>query len=661
MGKRILSVGGLIVAVVLFLSVNILSDRTLRSSRIDLTQAQLFTLSDGTREVLSTLDEPVTLRLYLSRNLATRLPGVSTYASRVRELLGAYERESNGNITLVSVDPEPFSEEEDRAVAYGLRGIPMDQEDATLYFGLVASGSTDQEQVIPFFSPSREKFLEYDVTRLVYSLVHPKKPTVGLLSTLPISGASQMERMRGVGRPSWMVYEQMQEVFNVLPLERTMTRIPEEVDVLLLVHPKQLPDQLRYAIDQFVMKGGRAVVFVDPNAETDPGNSPEMMMRGMRGPVSRASNPKDLLASWGVRMADDEVVGDLSAAVRVRAEQDGRLVTIDYPMWMNLGEQAFSTEDIVAANLGAVTIASPGHLMPIEGSGITVETLIKSSEKAAVFAPERVQDFTDPQALLRDYKEAGKSFILAARLTGPAKSAFPDGAPEKKTVEGEKPAEPDQPKAEHLPSSKNDINVIIVADADMLADQFWVQVQELMGNRIAVPTAANGPLLINALDNLTGSSSLIDIRSRGTYLKPFTVVEDLRREAEAKFREKEQQLIGRLEQAEIKMRELESQKQGADAPVLSLEQRQELIAFRGERLQVRKELREVRRALRSDIEQLESKVTFVNVAMMPILIAIAGLVVAVLRLRRRRRSLLEAGARRLGVSDVANVDTGVTA
>jgi ABC-type uncharacterized transport system involved in gliding motility auxiliary subunit len=385
-----------------------------------------------------------------------------------------------------------------------------------------------------------------------------------------------------------------------------------------------------------------------------------MMMQGMRGPVSRASNPKDLLASWGVSMSDDEVVGDLSAAVRVRAEQEGRLVTIDYPMWMNLGEQAFSTDDIVAANLGAVTIASPGHLVPIEGSGITFETLIKTSEKAAVFAPQRVQNFTDPQGLLRDYKEAGKPFTLAARLTGPAKSAFADGRPQKKPVEGEKPAAAQSPEAEHLSSSKDDINVIVVADADMLADQFWVQVQELMGNRIAVPTAANGPLLINALENLTGSSSLIGIRSRGTYLKPFTVVDDLRREAEAKFREKEQQLIGRLEQAEQKMRELESEKQGADAPVLSAEQRQELIDFRAERLQVRKELREVRRALRRDIEQLESRVTFANVAMMPILIAIAGLIVAVLRIRRRRRSLLEVGARRLETRDVENVDAGVT-
>ena len=653
MGNRMLSVGGLIIAVVLFLAINIVSDQTLRASRLDLTQAQLFTLSAGTREILSSLGEPVTLRFYLSRNLATRLPGMSTYASRVRELLEAYQRESGGNIILVNVDPEPFSDEEDRAVGYGLRGIPLDQEAATLYFGLVASGSTVQEQAIPFFSPSRERFLEYDVTRLVYSIVHPKKPVVGLLSTLPITGPSQMERMRGGGAPPWMISEQIDQTFDVLPLDVGMTSIPETVDVLLLVHPKQLPDPMRYAIDQFVMRGGRALVFVDPNAETDPGMSPDMMMRGMMpGPPVRASNPKDLLKSWGMSMADDEVVGDLSVAVRVRAEQQGRLVTIDYPMWMNLGEEAFSSEDIVTANLGAVTIASPGHLQPIDNSGLVFTPLIRSSENAALFPVAKVQNFADPQGLLKGYKAAGQRFILAARVTGPAKSAFPDGAPPAKSKavtgkegkEGEDAANKAPVPAPHLAQSKGNINVVVVADVDMLADQFWVQVQDVMGSRIAVPTAANGPMVLNALDNLTGSSSLIDIRSRGSYLKPFTVVEDLRRAAEVKFREKEQQLITRLEQAEKSLRELETEKQGAQAPVLSVEQRQELIDFRKERLLIRKELREVRRSLRSDIERLESKVKFVNVVMMPMLIALIGIIVAMTRLSRRRRSLLAANA-----------------
>ena len=641
MGNRTLSVGGLVVAAVLFVAINIVAGQSLSSSRVDLTENKLFTLSDGTREILSGLDEPITLRFYLSRGLVTRLPGISGYASRVQELLEAYAREAGGTVTLVEVDPEPFSEEEDRAVAYGLRGVPIDEEDATLYFGLVASGSTDQEQVIPFFSTSREQFLEYDVTRLIYSVAHPKQPVVGLLSSLPINGGGPMAMLQGRGQPPWIVVEQIKELFEVLPLEPGILEVPQEVDVLMLVHPKALPDATRYAIDQFVMRGGRALVFVDPNAETDPGTATAMM--GMMAPgADRSSNPKALLASWGLAMPEDEVVGDLSAAMRVRAQAEGRLVTIDYPMWMTLSDDALASSDLVTANLGAVTLASPGHLVPVEAPGLAVTPLIRTSDGAAVFPRATVANLSDPQAVLRDYQAAGERFVLAARVTGKAKSAFPDGPPAPEKKDGEDPAP--APPGPHLAESAGDINVVVVADADMLADQFWVQVQDLMGSRIAIPTSGNGPMVINALDNLTGSSALIDIRSRGGFVRPFTVVNDLRREAELRFREQEQRLISRLEETERQLGQLESSRQGEEAAVLTDEQRQALIDFRKERLQIRKDLREVRRSLRANIESLESRLRFANVAAVPILIGVGGLLVALARMRRRRRSLLAAQA-----------------
>lgn len=643
MGNRMLSLGGLVIAAVLLLAVNVLSGQMFKSARLDLTEGQLFTLSPGTRDMLSSLDEPVTLRFYLSRGLVTRLPGINSYANRVRELLEAYARESGGTITLINVDPEPFSEEEDRAVAYGLRGVPLDDEDATLYFGLVASGSTDQEQAIPFFSSSRERFLEYDLTRLIYTIVNPEQPVVGLLSSLPINGPGPMAMMQGGGAPPWMVVEQMGQLFRIVPLEAGITSVPEEVDVLMLVHPKQLPDATRYAIDQFVMRGGHALVFVDPNSETDPGPSAASM--AMRQPPQRWSNPEQLLASWGLKMPQDEVVGDASVAMRVRAQIQGRLATIDYPLWMNLGEESLVKEDIVTANLGSVVIASPGHLETLPDTDLTITALIRSSEQAALFTKAQVQNYAEPDALLRDYKPAGRRFVLAARVTGEAASAFPDGPPkaqgEEKQGEG-KPAAEAAPASAHLARSNGPINVVVVADADLLADQFWVQVQDLMGSRIAVPTAGNGPMVINALDHLTGSSALIGIRSRGGFLKPFTVVEDLRKSAELRFREKEQQLSTRLEETDRRLRELESRKQGEDAPVLSDEQRQELIDFRRERLEIRKELREVRRSLRQSIETLEARTKFINIVAVPILIAIVGVLVAMARMRRRRQSLVAA-------------------
>lgn len=647
MGNRMLSIGGLVIAAVLLLAVNVLSGQMFKSARLDLTAGQLFTLSPGTRDMLSSLDEPVTLRFYLSRGLVTRLPGVNSYANRVRELLEAYARESGGKITLIHVDPEPFSEEEDRAVAYGLRGVPLDDEDATLYFGLVASGSTDQEQAIPFFSSSRERFLEYDLTRLIYTIVNPEQPVVGLLSSLPINGPGPMAMMQGGGAPPWMVAEQMGQLFQMLPLEAGITSVPEQVDVLMLVHPKQLPATTRYAIDQFVMRGGHALVFVDPNSETDPGPSAASM--AMMQPPQRWSNPEQLLASWGLKMSQDEVVGDASVAMRVRAQIQGRLATIDYPLWMTLGEESLNKEDIVTANLGSVVLASPGHLEMLPDTDLTITPLIRSSEQAALFTKAQVENYAEPDALLRDYKPAGRRFMLAARVTGEAASAFPDGPPKAqdkdqgKEAQGEgKPAAEAAPASAHLARSNGPINVVVMADADLLADQFWVQVQDLMGSRIAVPTAGNGPMVINALDHLTGSSALIGIRSRGGFLKPFTVIEDLRKSAELRFREKEQQLSTRLEETDRRLRELESRKQGEDAPVLNDEQRQELIDFRRERLEIRKELREVRRSLRQSIETLEARTKFINIVAVPILIAIVGVLVAMARMRRRRQSLVAA-------------------
>jgi ABC-type uncharacterized transport system involved in gliding motility auxiliary subunit len=312
---------------------------------------------------------------------------------------------------------------------------------------------------------------------------------------------------------------------------------------------------------------------------------------------------------------------------------------------MNLGEESLNKEDIVTANLGSVVIASPGHLETLPDTDLTITALIRSSEQAALFTKAQVQNYAEPDALLRDYKPAGRRFVLAARVTGEAASAFPDGPPqaqgEEKQGEG-KPAAEAAPASAHLARSNGPINVVVVADADLLADQFWVQVQDLMGSRIAVPTAGNGPMVINALDHLTGSSALIGIRSRGGFLKPFTVVEDLRKSAELRFREKEQQLSTRLEETERRLRELESRKQGEDAPVLSDEQRQELIDFRRERLEIRKELREVRRSLRQSIETLEARTKFINIVAVPILIAIVGVLVAMARIRRRRQSLVAA-------------------
>ena len=648
--RKLLTGGGLLLALVLLLAVNIFSGQTFKSIRMDLTESNIYTLSDGTLNILKTLEEPVTLRFYLSERLAGQVPHIKSYAERVKELLEQYKRQSDGKLNVHVIDPEPFSEEEDRAVGYGLRGVPLDAGEDVLYFGLVGSNSTDDEEVIPFLSTSRETFLEYDLTKLVHTLSQRKQHVVGLITSLPVDGTppAAAQQQRAMPGPPWTVIEQARQLFEVRRLSPDFVEIEDDVDVLLMIHPKGLGDSALYAIDQFVLRGGRALVFVDTHAEEDRSGAQGPMGMMMPG-QSRRSEIDGLLDSWGLTLEQGGVVGDMQLAATVRTERDGRLMTIDYPVWMNVDAQLINAEDVVTSNLGNLTFATAGHLSPVEGASTQMVPLVQTTENAALIDPAALEFTADPQDMLRNYAPGGKALVLAARVTGSAISAFADGAPEDAGGDESEGAEDEndesaedkdaqadsEEKPEHI--AQADINVIVIADTDMLVDRFWVQVQDFLGSRLAVPTAANGSLLVNALDNLTGSSDLISVRNRGSYMRPFTKVNELRQSAELQYREKEQELITRLDEAERKLVELESTKQGDDALVLSAAQQQEIVKFRGEKLRIRKELREVRRQLRQSIEKLGGTLKFINIGLVPILIGIGGLFVGLIQMRRRKK------------------------
>ena len=640
MTSRMMTATGVVLAVVLLFAVNILASRLLGPARIDLTEHRLFTLSEGTRGILTNLDEPVTLRFYLSKRELERVPGIGGYADRVRALLEEYKRIAGGKLTLRVIDPEPFSDEEDRAVGFGLRGVPLGLDEGIFYFGLAGTNSVDDEEVIPFFAAEREQFLEYDVTKLVHNLSSPKRKIVGLLSSLPVEGAGpQMQvAMPGMSGPPWMVVDQVRQLFEVRSLHPKLEEIPEEVDVLMLVHPQSLSHEALYAIDQYVLRGGRIVAFVDPFSEAQQ----EAMAGGFMQPaMSKRSEIDELLAAWGVTLGED-VVADLELALKVRMEQGGRILTFDYPVWMNITPQTFDPADIVTGNLANLGFGTPGYLEPADGATTTFTPLVTTTSGAAQFTPAQVAAVTtDPRDLLDDYDSQDRPYTVVARISGKVRTAFPDGRPVREPSGDEADAGNEagletEPKAEHLPESTEDAQMIVVADADMLADRFWVVVQEFLGNRIALPSAANGALVINALDNLTGSSDLISVRNRGTFTRPFTRVVALRQQAERTFRTKEQELIAELTETERRLIELEESNQGDDALVLTDAQREELVRFRQERVRIGKELREVRRQLRADIERLESWLKFANIGLVPILIGIVGLLAGVMQIRRRR-------------------------
>jgi len=634
MHTKLLTTTGLIVVLALFLAVNIVSNTLFKTSRLDLTEGKLYTLSEGTKNILKSLGEPITLRFYLSQKLVTQLPGMSSYALRVQELLQEYQRYAGSKLKLQNLDPEPFSEEEDRAEGYGLQGVPINDSNTSFYFGLAGSNSTDDEQVIPFFSPNREEFLEYDITKLIYHLTNPKQKVVSVMSSLPLQG-DPMAALMSNATPSWMIIDHLKQLFDIRTLSLDVDKIPEETNVLMVVHPKNLSDTTLYAIDQFILKGGRAIVFVDPYSEADqPMKDPKNPLSSLQAP--RDSNLRKLFDTWGIELATDKVVGDMQVAERVQIRKGASARIITYPVWMDLNkEDYFNKKDIITNKLGNVVLATAGVLEKKGSVGTEITPLIESSEQAMLIPTDKLGFLADPEELGRDFKPEGKKFAMAVRITGKLKTAFPDGKP-KAEEKSEETKEAPQPEAPHLKESKDSVNLIVVADTDLLADQFWVRVQNFFGQRLAIPQAANATFVSNALDNLTGSNDLISVRNRGSFTRPFTKVQAIQQAAEQRFREKEKDLLARLQETEKKINDLQSQKQAGNALVLSAEQRQEIERFRNEKIKIRKELRNVQHELQKDIEQLESQMKAINIGLIPLVIGIGGIGFGFYRSRRKR-------------------------
>lgn len=609
MKKLMYSSAGLLLIALAFLAFNMVTGLALTNARLDLTEQKLYTISDGTRQILGELDEPINLYFFYSDKSAKDLVVLRNYARRVEEMLKAYAQAADGKIKLHIVDPEPFSEDEDKAAEFGLQAVPAQQGGDAIYFGLAGTNSVDDHQVIPFFPLDQEEFLEYEVSRLVQSLAHPQRPVVGVLSGLPLNGGFDMQTQQ----PSspWMVMEEIRQLFQIESLKPDVDQIPDKVSVLLLVHPKNLPEQTQYAIDQFVLRGGKLLAFVDPWSEADHA----MPMPGEMGGEGKSSDLPALFKAWGFEMLPGKVLGDGAYAMSVSMGQGERPAR--HPAWLTLPRQALDPSDVATANLETLTIATAGILRPLEGAKTHFVPLIHSSEYAMPFDAQRFAMLRNPQELMGELNPSGDRYTVAARISGPAQSAFPDG------IEGRK---------DGLKSADN-INVIVVADTDMLTDRMWVQVQDFFGQRVPQPWADNSAFAINALDNLSGSEALISVRSRGRFTRPFTVVEDLQRQAEARFREQEQALKQRLSETEEKLASLQNQ-DPAKALELTPEQQATLQQFMQEKLRIRKELREVNYQLNADIEKLGRTLKFINIALVPLVLTLGVLLLWAWRRRR---------------------------
>ncbi len=623
---------GLAITAVLALALIALANVGLRGWRLDLTENRLYTLSPGTHAILNKLDEPVHLYFFYSRETAQGLPSIATYARRVQEMLEEMSEIAGDKVKLTVIDPEPFSEDEDRAVQLGIQAIPLSSGAKTLYFGLAGTNAVGESQVIPFFSSEREPLLEYDLAKLIYQLGQAHKPVVGLITTLEMMGGFDAATMRP--RPAWVIIEQLRQLFELRNLDRDVRQIPEEVKVLMLVHPSDLKPATLYAIDQFVLGGGHLLVFTDPLAETAGG------LGGLPRPgVSPASDINRLSEAWGVRMRP-EVLGDALYALRVTVDP-AKAPERDYATLGVRGE-GLNQDDVITRGMERVNVAYGGILERVEGATTEFTPLIRSSDQAMPIPAERARLGRDPKTLQRGFHPTGERYVLAARIAGTVKSAFPDGPPKDDETpaqeEGEqetsgKPAQ-EQPEHAHLAESKGPINVVMVADTDLLSDRLWVSLERFFGQRIASPFADNGDMVVNAVDNLLGSSDLISIRSRASYSRPFDRVDALRLQAEARFREKEQALQAQLRETERKIAELQKSKGDGGALILSEEQRQAIKGFQEQLVRTRKELRAVQHRLNQDIQELGTRLKFINIVLVPLLLVLGVIAWALWRRNR---------------------------
>jgi ABC-type uncharacterized transport system involved in gliding motility auxiliary subunit len=657
--RHTLAWSSIVLAVILLLSVNLFAASTLRNAKADLTQQRLFTISKGTRDILKAIDEPISARLYFSKKLAEAAPAYGRYFERVRALLQQYSDISGGRLELAIFDPEAFSDAEDKAVAAGLRGVRLNPEGEAGYFGLVATSSTDVDASIPFFTTDREAFLEYDLTKLIYTLSNPKKRVVGLMTGLPLDGgaANPMAAMMGGGRPPppQVVMEQIRDFFEIKTVAQDAREIPADVDVLMVAQPDRLTPEAAYAIDQYVLGGGKVLAFVDPVVETNARQGPMMMM----APSGPAPEFIKLLKSWGLDFDAGKVAGDIANARRVQFGGGVRPVVTEYVGWLTLDRRSLDEKDVLSGGIERLNLASPGFLSKAEGATTQVSPILVTSTQAMQIAAEKFGMMPDPVGLLRAYKPEGKALTLAARVSGEVKSAFPEGAPKPPKKDDDKPkgddsakpdsakqdtkdAKPKEEKAEaaaaptepakpHKVSGR--VNAIVVADADLLNDQFWVEVRDFLGQQVAIPNASNAAFVVNALDNLSGSESLIALRGRGAEDRPFKLVNELRRDAERRYREKEQALTAKLKDVQDQLSKLEKAGEGGSV-ILSENDRQAIDKFRADMLATRRELREVKRALREDIDRLDGWLKFANIALVPLLIGAGGLGWAALRRRR---------------------------
>ena len=610
-----LSVSSLILLLMTFVVAVSLSNQLFKGWRIDLTENGLYTLSDGTKHLLRNIDEPVNLYFYFSDEAAAGIPSLRSYAERVREMLEEFEDEARGGIRLNVIDPLPFSGDEDRAAQFGLQGVRLGGIPDPVYLGLAGTDSTDNEEIIPFFQPDKEAFLEYDIAKLVSKLANPERSVIGVVAGVAMAGGFDPQTQQL--RQPWMVYQQAQQLFELRDLGTTFSEIPADIGMLWIVQPKNLANDTLYAIDQFILRGGKALIFVDPVADIDPAET-DGMPQGFPA-MGQGSNLPLLFEAWGLEFSAEEVVADAQLALPISGV-DRRPVR--HYGFLGVTSELMNSEDIVTGELNVINLATAGYFRIAEDSPATIEPLLTSSPASQVLPATRFSYLPDPSSLHSGFVPGGEQLTLATRVSGTLPTAFPNGRPTTAPPTESDDSSAAEEETAHLAESSEPANLIVVGDVDLLGDRLWVQVQDFFGQQIANTFANNGAFVANALENLSGSSDLIGVRSRASFTRPFTRVDELRAEAEANYRATEQRLQNELAETERRLDELQSSREDTGNILLTPEQQAEIARFIDQRASVRQELRAVQRGLDEDIDRLGAWLKVANIGLVPILLAL---------------------------------------
>jgi len=613
-----------LLAIISFLSFNVLNKNFFKNLRFDLTRSNVYTLSEGTKSILKSINEPLDFKLFYTKQIGNVNPVYQNYYDRVKEILEQYVLLSNNKIKLKILNPKPFSNEEDKAVEYGLQGAEI-MAGVYGYFGLIATNSTDDEEKIIFFQPDRSPFLEYDLSKIVTNLANPNRRIVGLYTDLPMLGTFNplAKSEEAAAAPPWAVYNQMKEFFEIKRIHEKTRSIPDDLKLLMLVHPKRIPDRLIYMIDQFVLRGGKLLIFIDPNSETE-SFSPNADQTN----ENNSSNLSELLEKWGVELVENKVVGDLLSARRVEIGASDQPSVTDYLAWLDIKKDHMDDTHQAISKVQRLTFATSGFLKNNKKNNkINFKRLVWSTKQSMQIDASEVIS-PDPTTLLRNFVPSNEELTLAAEIKGSFLSNFPDGPP----ITNRKD---DFDKNKHINQSIKPTTLVILADADMLYDEFWLKYEQ---SGEVYPVANNADFTVNLLEYLNGTEDLIGLRGKGVSSLPFTRVEKIQKEAEQKFRSKEQELLEKLNNYQSKLENIQKGSgEDDEKTLLTKKETSEIDEFRQEMVFVRSELRKVQNALRKDIEKLDSTLKFFNIFLVPILLIIISIALGFIERRKRHQ------------------------